>query len=76
MFHSSPYGHEIYYQFHLRPNEPRRVLIPPDGSFWAAYDVATNYPMLINGKTRLETYLINPGSSIDARINSGEKIIE
>lgn len=71
MFNSSPYGHEIRFKFFLRPNEPKRVLSRPDGSFWVAYDVRTNYPMLINGRTRLETYLINPGSAIDARINSG-----
>jgi len=70
MFQSSPYGHEIRFQFTLRPNEPRRVSRRPDNSFWVAYDFTTSFPMLINGQHRLETYYLQYGSSTDAKISS------
>lgn len=70
MFQSSPYGHEIRFRFLLNPNEPRRVVVRPDNSFWVAYDIKTSFPMLINGQHRLETYYLRPGLNVDAQVSS------
>lgn len=70
MFKSDPYGHEIRYQFLLRPNEPQRVLVQADNSFWVAYDVKTSFLMLINRQHRMETYYLRYGQNIDAIITS------
>ncbi|XP_066912161.1 uncharacterized protein [Clytia hemisphaerica] len=70
MFQSLPYGHETRFTFTLRPNEPRRVSVQPDNSFWQAYDMTTSFPLYINGQPSLETYLLRQGTSVDARITS------
>ena len=67
---SLPFGHETRFQFALRPNEPRRVSIRPDNSFWQAYDATTNFPLYINGRHHLETHYLAYGTNLDARINS------
>lgn len=71
---SLPFGHETQFQFTLRPNEPRRVSVRPDNSFWQAYDVTTNFPLFINGRHHLETYFLAYGTNLDARITSRKRI--